>query len=82
MRVLCIGSEKAAAIARKCRTDEALLRLLVEKKKDKTVNGVTFDDFKTLADVLIQESIKHDVLALVKLCLLNLSISKRKNRRT
>ena len=53
LQCLLCASEKAANIARACRREPALFELLVEEK--------TFQDFKTLADVLIQETVRHDV---------------------
>uniref|UniRef100_A0A1A9WHT0 Inositol polyphosphate 1-phosphatase n=1 Tax=Glossina brevipalpis TaxID=37001 RepID=A0A1A9WHT0_9MUSC len=56
------AAEKAANIARLCRSNEQLLSLLVQEKTGKEANAARFEhDFKTLADVLIQETIKHDV---------------------
>ncbi|XP_077131771.1 inositol polyphosphate 1-phosphatase isoform X2 [Ranitomeya variabilis] len=54
-------SEKAAGIARACRQEEALFQLLIEEKKEDEKNKKFLMDFKTLADVLIQEVIKHDL---------------------
>ncbi|XP_032818641.2 inositol polyphosphate 1-phosphatase [Petromyzon marinus] len=54
-------AEKAANIARVCRAEEALFRLLVEEKTGDDKNKKFLSDFKTLADVLIQEAIKHYV---------------------
>lgn len=53
-------SEKAAKIARACRAEKELFSLLIEEKKDDKKNK-RFPDFKTLADVLVQESIRHDL---------------------
>ena len=53
LQALICASEKAANIARACRREPALFSLLVEEK--------TFQDFKTLADVLIQETVRHDI---------------------
>ncbi|XP_075687374.1 inositol polyphosphate 1-phosphatase [Rhinoderma darwinii] len=55
------ASEKAACIARACRQEEALFQLLIEEKKDDEKNKKFLTDFKTLADVLVQEVIKHDL---------------------
>ncbi|XP_073504040.1 inositol polyphosphate 1-phosphatase isoform X2 [Phyllobates terribilis] len=52
-------SEKAACIARACRQEEALFQLLIEEKKEEEKNKKFLIDFKTLADVLVQEVIKH-----------------------
>lgn len=54
-------SEKAANIARVCRKDPHLFALLVQEKKEEEKNPKFVNDFKTLADVLIQETIKHDI---------------------
>lgn len=59
-------SEKAANIARLCRSDQQLFALLVEEKKEDEANKRFLNDFKTLSDVLIQETIKHDIGKLVK----------------
>lgn len=53
LQSLICASEKAANIARACRREPALFSLLVEEK--------TVQDFKTLADVLIQETVRHDI---------------------
>uniref|UniRef100_A0A8C8AF64 INPP phosphatase n=1 Tax=Otus sunia TaxID=257818 RepID=A0A8C8AF64_9STRI len=54
-------SEKAAHIARLCRHEEPLFQLLVAEKTGADRNRRFLQDFKTLADVLIQEVIKHDL---------------------
>lgn len=54
-------AEKAAAIARAVRSEHALFELLVEKKTGFAKNNRFVDDFKTLADVLIQEMVRHDL---------------------
>lgn len=61
LKSLINASEKAANIARICRSNEQLLGLLVQEKTGDEANARFEHDFKTLADVLIQESIKHDV---------------------
>lgn len=61
LRSLINSSEKAANIARICRSNEQLLGLLVQEKTGDEANARFEHDFKTLADVLIQETIKHDV---------------------
>ncbi|GBP16201.1 Inositol polyphosphate 1-phosphatase [Eumeta japonica] len=61
LRSLINASEKAANIARICRSNEQLLKLLVQEKTNDEANSRFEHDFKTLADVLIQETIKHDV---------------------
>lgn len=55
------SSEKAANIARACRQNAHLFELLVQEKIDDEKNPRFVHDFKTLADVLIQETIKHDI---------------------
>ncbi|KMZ03689.1 inositol polyphosphate 1-phosphatase [Drosophila simulans] len=64
LRVLINCAEKAANIARTCRSNEQLLALLVQEKSGSEANERFEHDFKTLADVLIQETIKHEVAAL------------------
>nr|CAD7406725.1 unnamed protein product [Timema cristinae] len=54
-------SEKAANIARVCRQNQHLFKLLVQEKKNEERNPRFLQDFKTLADVLIQETVKHDI---------------------
>ncbi|CAD7084508.1 unnamed protein product [Hermetia illucens] len=61
LKTLMNCSEKAANIARKCRADEHLLALLVEEKSADEANPRFIKDFKTLADVLIQETIRYEV---------------------
>jgi len=55
------AAEKAACIARACRHEEALFQLLVEEKTGAEKNAKFEQDFKTLADVLIQETVRHEV---------------------
>ncbi|KAF3429517.1 hypothetical protein E2986_01860 [Frieseomelitta varia] len=61
LSILLKVSEKAANIARACRHNNALFKLLVQEKSEAEKNPRFFQDFKTLADVLIQETIKHDI---------------------
>lgn len=61
LRELLRVSEKAANIARACRQQEALFQLLVQEKKDAEKNKKFATDFKTLADVLVQEVIKQNM---------------------
>lgn len=63
MVALVQASEKAANIARSCRQEDTLFSLLIEEKKSRRLSA----DFKTLADVLVQEVIKHDIGKQVKL---------------
>ncbi|XP_053981958.1 inositol polyphosphate 1-phosphatase [Hylaeus anthracinus] len=61
LSILLKVSEKAANIARACRQNDALFKLLVQEKSEEEKNPRFFQDFKTLADVLIQETIRHDL---------------------
>ncbi|XP_053595126.1 inositol polyphosphate 1-phosphatase-like [Microplitis demolitor] len=61
LHLLLKSSEKAANIARACRQNDSLFRLLIQEKSDDEKNPRFFRDFKTLADVLIQETIRHDI---------------------
>lgn len=63
---LIVVSEKAANIARICRQDRHLFQLLVQEKSQSEANPRFVQDFKTLADVLIQETIKHDIIRKVR----------------
>lgn len=54
-------SERAAKIARTIRQDPRLFALLVEEKGELEKNKRFSQDFKTLADVLIQESLRFYV---------------------
>ncbi|OQR79845.1 inositol polyphosphate 1-phosphatase-like [Tropilaelaps mercedesae] len=56
-------SEKAARIARECRARKELFKLLVEEKTGEDKNPRVKQDFKTLADVLVQETVKHHICA-------------------
>jgi len=58
--LICV-SEKAANLARACRSDTKLFELLVEEKTGDAKNAKFVQDFKTLADVLIQETVRHDL---------------------
>lgn len=58
---LILASEKAALIARACRQEKDLFKLLIEEKTGEEKNQKFSQDFKTLADVLIQETVKHDI---------------------
>ena len=55
---LLLLSERGAVIARRCREEEELFRLLVEEKKGDENTKLSGQDFKTLADVLVQETIR------------------------
>ena len=61
LSALINASEKAANIARECRRNEELFNLLIEEKTGNEKNERFVNDFKTLADVVIQETIKHDI---------------------
>ncbi|XP_036415519.1 inositol polyphosphate 1-phosphatase [Colossoma macropomum] len=61
LRLLLSVSEKAANVARVCRQEAALFELLVQEKTGADKNKKFVQDFKTLADVVIQEMIRHDV---------------------
>lgn len=65
MEALVHASEKAANIARLCRCNEHLFPLLVQEKPIEESNPRFVKDFKTLADVLIQQTIRYDVGNLV-----------------
>ncbi|XP_048474960.1 inositol polyphosphate 1-phosphatase-like [Rhincodon typus] len=58
---LICASEKSANIARACKREEELFQLLIEEKKGPDKNKKFVQDFKTLADVIIQEVIKNDI---------------------
>ena len=59
MKAIAEASEKGAQIARACRREKDLFKLLVQKKDTST--EVDCQDFKTLADVLIQETVRYDL---------------------
>ncbi|XP_059385004.1 inositol polyphosphate 1-phosphatase-like isoform X1 [Carassius carassius] len=63
LQLLLSVAEKAANVARVCRQEAALFELLVQEKTGVDKNKKFVQDFKTLADVLIQEMIRHDVCA-------------------
>lgn len=65
MEALINVSEKAANIARACRRNEHLFSLLIQEKSSDESNSRFVKDFKTLADVLIQETIRLEVATLV-----------------
>lgn len=67
LEVLVRVAEKAANIARICREDDHLFQLLVQQKNPDDSNPRFVEDFKTLADVLIQETIKYEVGKCVRL---------------
>lgn len=53
-------------MARLVRKNEHLFELLVQEKTGDTANARFVRDFKTLADVLIQEMVRHDLGTLVR----------------
>jgi len=55
------SAEKAANLARVIRAEETLFELLVQEKKGDQSNKRFVHDFKTLTDVLIQETVRHDL---------------------
>ncbi|XP_051865640.1 inositol polyphosphate 1-phosphatase [Pristis pectinata] len=61
LTALICASEKSANIARACKREDTLFQLLIEEKKGPEKNKKFVQDFKTLADVIIQEVIKHDI---------------------
>lgn len=65
LRLLLQVAEKAANVARVCRQEAPLFQLLVQEKTGDDKNKKFVQDFKTLADVVIQEMIRHDVGAQV-----------------
>lgn len=65
LRLLVRVAEKAANVARVCRQEAPLFQLLIQEKTGEDKNKKFVQDFKTLADVVIQEMIRHDVGAQV-----------------
>lgn len=61
IQALVNASEKGAKIARVIRAESALLKLLVQEKCGDQKNRRFLQDFKTLADVLVQEIVRHDL---------------------
>lgn len=61
LRLLLQVAEKSANVARVCRQEAPLFQLLVQEKTGDDKNKKFIQDFKTLADVVIQELIRHDV---------------------
>ena len=62
-------TEKAATLARLVRSEKELFNLLIEEKGDETKNTKFQIDFKTLADVLIQEMVRYEISCQVSLIL-------------
>lgn len=61
LKLLIIVSEKAANIARACRHEKELFTLLIQEKKLAEANPRFIQDFKTLADVLVQETVRYEI---------------------
>ncbi|XP_033762742.1 inositol polyphosphate 1-phosphatase-like [Pecten maximus] len=61
LKLLVNTAEKGANVARIIRSDADLLNLLVEEKTGDSKNQRFVQDFKTLADVLVQEIVRHDL---------------------
>lgn len=61
LKSLIIASEKAGNIARICRQSKHLFELLVQEKGNAESNPRFVHDFKTLADVLIQEMVRYEI---------------------
>ncbi|XP_026203413.1 inositol polyphosphate 1-phosphatase isoform X2 [Anabas testudineus] len=61
LRLLLQVAEKAANVARVCRQEAPLFQLLVQEKTGDDKNKKFVQDFKTLADVVIQEMIQNDI---------------------
>ena len=52
-------AERVSTITRLIRSEQKLFKTLVEEKDDKMKNEKFLHDFKTLADVLIQQVVKY-----------------------
>ena len=61
IRKLVNIGEKGANVARIIRSEHALLELLVQEKTGEQKNERFVQDFKTLADVLVQQIVSHDL---------------------
>ncbi|XP_042204830.1 inositol polyphosphate 1-phosphatase-like [Homarus americanus] len=59
IKIILNFSERAGEIARSIRREPKLFSLLVEEKGESEKNQRFTHDFKTLADVLIQEALRH-----------------------
>lgn len=66
IKKLLVVSEKAARLSRACRHNEHLFSLLVEEKENDELKARFIRDFKTFADVLVQEMIRFDLEKEVK----------------
>ena len=67
LQLLVNTAEKGANVSKIIRSDEDLLQMLVEEKTGSQKNKRFVQDFKTLADVLVQEIVRHDISEKVKL---------------
>uniref|UniRef100_A0A0P4W3X4 inositol-1,4-bisphosphate 1-phosphatase n=1 Tax=Scylla olivacea TaxID=85551 RepID=A0A0P4W3X4_SCYOL len=65
IKTLLSFSERAGEIARAIRQEPKLFSLLVEEKGEGEKNQRFAHDFKTLADVLIQEALRHHVARMI-----------------
>ncbi|KAK8735938.1 hypothetical protein OTU49_005131, partial [Cherax quadricarinatus] len=65
IKILLNFSERAGEIARSIRQEPKLFTLLVEEKGENEKNQRFTHDFKTLADVLIQESLRHHLVQMI-----------------
>ena len=61
---IIVASERAARLARVIRKEDELFQLLVEEKTEGK-NERFLNDFKTLTDVLVQESVRRELGAKV-----------------
>lgn len=61
LNVLLVVTERVSTITRLVRSENELFQILVEEKKDGSKNDKFAHDFKTLADVLIQATVKYHV---------------------
>lgn len=66
IRDLLNVGEKGANVARIIRSEHTLLELLVQEKIGEQKNERFVQDFKTLADVLVQQIVFHDLSQKVK----------------
>ncbi|KAK7066741.1 Inositol polyphosphate-1-phosphatase [Halocaridina rubra] len=65
IQILLNFSERAGEIARSIRREPKLFSLLVEEKGETEKNQRFVHDFKTLADVLIQETLRYYVAKMI-----------------
>ncbi|XP_066959706.1 inositol polyphosphate 1-phosphatase [Macrobrachium rosenbergii] len=65
LQILLSFSERAGEIARSIRREPKLFSLLVEEKGETEKNQRFTHDFKTLADVLIQEALRHHIKTMI-----------------